>query len=258
MHSSKSSEFYNIEAFLKGQSTLLPIEKNTLGNIKGKSVLHAQCHIGFDTISLAKLGAKVTGVDFSSEAIFQARKFADHLQVPVDFIQSNIFDLPKTSLKKNSFDIVYASYGILCWIDNLNKWTAILASYLKPGGLFLLIDGHPYVNTLEIENNKYEIKYNYFKNPEPFKFIADHSYAGEEFPLEEKEEYEWNHSIDEIISSFLQANLALTSFYEYDFSYWQRFAFLTKSSEGYYYRDPSQPVKPEFKIPMMFSLTAIK
>ncbi len=258
VHSSRSSQFYNIEEFLNGKSTLLPIEKNTLGNIKGKSVLHAQCHIGFDTISLARLGAKVTGVDFSLDAIEQAKKFADHLQIQADFLQSDIFKLSNTKLQKNSFDIIYASYGVLCWIGDLDKWTETLVSYLKTGGMFILIDDHPYVSTVEFENNKYEIKYNYFKNPEPFEFINEYSYAGEDFKLEEKKVYEWNHSIDEIIGSFLKAKLRITSFYEYDFGYWQRFPFLIKSSEGYYYRDPTKKDIPEYNIPLMFSITGVK
>ena len=258
VHSSKSSDFYNIEEFLNGKSTLLPLEKSTLGNIKGKKILHAQCHIGFDTISLARMGAEVTGVDFSLEAIRKAKEFAYHLQTQVTFIQSNIFDLPKTELPENSFDIVYASYGVLCWIDDLSKWTATLSKYLKPGGMFLLIDDHPYVSTIELENNKYEIKYNYFKNPEPFEFIVENSYTGEKFKLDVKKSYEWNHSIDEIIMSFLKSGLSITSFYEYDFNFWQRFPFLTKSSEGFYYKDSNKKNIPEYKIPLMFSLTATK
>lgn len=258
IHSSKSSKFYNIEEFLNGKSTLLPIEKNVFGDLKGKSVLHAQCHIGFDSISIARLGANVTGVDYSADAIQKANEFADHLQIPVKFIQSNIFDLPNTKLEKNSFDFVYASYGVLCWIDKMDQWTKILASYLKKGGTFLLIDDHPYAQTVEYKEDNYEIEANYFKNPEPFEFINEHSYTGEEFKLQEKKAYEWNHSIDEIIGTFLRAGLRLTSFYEYDFGYWQRFPFLTQSSEGYYYVDSDEKNNPKYKIPLMFSLTAVK
>ena len=207
IHSSKSSEFYDLESFLKGTSTLLPIEKNTLGDVRNKTILHAQCHIGFDTISLARLGAKVTGVDFSSDALIKAKEFANHFQVPVSFIQSSILDLPKTTLKKESFDIVYASYGVLCWIADLDSWTASLASYLKKGGTFLLIDDHPLVSLFELEDNKYEIRYNYFKNDEPFEFIQEESYTGQKISSEEgKKAYEWNHSIDEIIMSFLPSS----------------------------------------------------
>ena len=259
LHSSKSSSTYNIESFLQGSSTLLPIEKAFFSNVKNKKILHAQCHIGFDSISLSRLGATVSAVDFSTDAITEAKKFSDHLQIPVDFIQANIFDLPSTKLAKNSFDYIYASYGILCWIDDLNKWTSILSSYLKPGGSFLLIDDHPYVNTLEFEQLKYEIKSNYFKNKTPFEYVNEYSYTGPEFKLQNnKIAYEWNHSIDEIISSFLKAHLILTSFYEYEFSYWQRFSFLKRSSEGYYYKDSSGNNTPEVRIPLMFSLTAIK
>jgi 2-polyprenyl-3-methyl-5-hydroxy-6-metoxy-1,4-benzoquinol methylase len=258
IHSSKSSEIYNIEEFLKGKSSLLPIERNTLSDVSNKKILHVQCHIGFDSISLAQLGANVTGVDFSPEAIHQAKKFSNHLQIPVDFIQANIFDLESTRLEKNSFDVIFASYGVICWIDNLQDWVKILAKYLKPGGMFLLIDDHPYVNTIEEENNKYEIQFNYFKNEKPYEFTVDHSYTGEEFTIKEQKAYEWNHSIDEIISSFLKTNLRLTSFFEYDFTFWKRFSFLTRSSSGYYYMDPDIRNKPECKIPLMFSLTAIK
>ena len=259
LHSSKSSSTYNIESFLHGSSTLLPIEKNFFKNVTNKKILHAQCHIGFDSISLARLGATVTAVDFSSDAITEAKKFADHLQIPVEFIQANIFDLPSTKLAKNSFDYIYASYGVLCWIDDINKWTRTLSSYLKPGGSFLLIDDHPYVNTLEFVQDKYEIKSNYTKNKIPFEFVNEYSYTGPEFKLQDnKIAYEWNHSIDEIISSFLKANVILTSFYEYEFTFWQRFSFLKQSSEGYYFKDSSNKNAPNVSIPLMFSLTAVK
>jgi len=256
VHSAKSSEFYDLESFLKGKSTLLPIEKNTLGDIKNKKLLHAQCHIGLDSISLGWLGAKVTGVDFSADAIQKAKQFAKHFQLPITFIQSNIFDLPKTTIEKESFDIVYASYGVLCWIDNLDAWTRTLASYLKKGGTFLLIDGHPLISMVELENNKYEIQYSYFKNKEPFEFDDGQTYTGDK--LEVKTAYEWNHSIDEIIMSFIKAGLTITSFYEYDFNFWKRFPFLAKSSDGYYYRDPNIPTVPQYNLPFMFSLTATK
>lgn len=257
LHASKSSSTYNIESFLKGSSTLLPIEKRFFQNVKDKKILHAQCHIGFDTISLARLGAQVTGVDFSSDSIREAEKFADHLQISVEFIQTNILDLATTKLKPNSFDFIYASYGVLCWIDDLARWTRSLANFLKPGGTFLLIDDHPYVNTVEFEQNKYEIKANYFRNEIPFEYVNESSYTGQKLQ-ENKIAYEWNHSIDEILSSFLKANLILSSFYEYDFTFWQRFTFLKQSLEGYYYKDPSNKEQPDVSIPLMFSLTAIK
>lgn len=259
IHSSRSSEIYDIEGFLKGKSTLLPIERDLFKDVKGKKVLHAMCHIGFDTISIARLGANVTGVDFSHEAVSQARRFADHLQVHVNWIQSNIFDLVNTELEKNSFDYVYVSYGVICWIDDFDKWIAILASYLKPGGMLILIDDHPYISTFEVDkDNTLFLQYDYFKDTKPFEFVNEHSYTGEEFKLKEQKAYEWNHSIDEMITAILQAGLLVNSFYEYDFTYWKRFNFLMKSSGGYYYKDPSQKNVVPYKLPMMFSLTAIK
>lgn len=259
IHATQSSNTYNIEEFLKGKSSLLPVEQNLFKNVKGKKVLHVMCHIGFDSISIASLGADVTAVDFSHEAISQARKFSDHLQVNVNWVQSNIFDLPNTKIEQGSFDFVYASYGVICWIDNFEKWVKIISSYLKPGGMFILIDDHPYISTMETDReNKLFIKYNYFKNNQPFEFINEYSYTGKEFPLEEKKAYEWNHSIDEMISSCLKAQLTLTSFYEYDFTFWQRFSFLTKSAEGYFYYDVNEKNAPRYRIPLMFSLTAIK
>ena len=106
------------------------------------------------------------------------------------------------------------------------------------------------------QENKFVLQYDYFKDKKPFEFINERSYTGH--ALEEKKAYEWNHSIDELISSCLKAQLTITSFYEYDFTYWQRFSFLTRSAEGYFYYDPKQENAPNYRIPLMFSLTAVK
>ncbi|MFW9973572.1 MAG: class I SAM-dependent methyltransferase, partial [Candidatus Odinarchaeota archaeon] len=114
------SRLYDLEGFKSGNSSLLRIELEELGNVMGKSLLHLQCHFGMDTLSWARLGAYVTGVDFSDKAINLARDLSKELNIPARFIQANLYDIP--NILHEQFDIVFTSYGTICWLPNLAKW----------------------------------------------------------------------------------------------------------------------------------------
>ena len=136
------SEFYDLEGFIKGKSSLNPIELNLLGDIAGKRILHLQCHFGQDTISLSRLGAEVTGVDFSDKAIESAKKIADQTGSSAKFICCDIYDLPDHLDEK--FDIVFTSYGTIGWLPDLDKWAKIVSNYLKPNGTFVFVEFQKY------------------------------------------------------------------------------------------------------------------
>src|SRR3981189_2025360 len=135
-----SSE-YRVDQFRKGEVHLYPIEIDEVGDVGGKSLLHLQCHFGMDTMSWARLGAQGLGPDFSDKAIETARAISDELKIPARFLCSNIYDAP--SVLDEKFDIVFTSYGALCWLPDLKKWAEVAAHFVKPGGIFYIAEFHP-------------------------------------------------------------------------------------------------------------------
>jgi len=135
-----ASDFYDVASFKDGRSTLLPIERAEVGDVSGKTLLHLQCHFGMDTLSWAREGASVTGVDFSGPAVGAARSLASEARIDARFIETDVHKLQ--DVLSGAFDIVFASYGVLCWLPNLPAWISTAASFLKPGGMLYVIDGH--------------------------------------------------------------------------------------------------------------------
>src|SRR3954464_11903705 len=134
------SEFYDVESFKEGKFRLHPIEKEELGDVRGKTLLHLQCHFGLDTLSWANLGAIVTGADFSDKAIDLARELSRETGLPATFICSNIYDLP--AALEGQFDIVFTSHGVLGWLPDMPNWGKVVAHFLKPGGTFYVAEVH--------------------------------------------------------------------------------------------------------------------
>ncbi|MFX1317456.1 MAG: class I SAM-dependent methyltransferase, partial [Promethearchaeota archaeon] len=170
------SDWYDLEGFLEGKSSLLPIEIKELGDVKGKSLLHLQCHFGMDTLSWARKGAIVTGVDFSDKAIELAKELSNELNITARFIQANIYDIP--NIIKEKFDIVFTSYGVLCWLPDLVKWAKVINFCLKPGGTFYIIDGHPFGALIDEKVEKrFQVGFNYFTKGRPTQWNEDRTYA---------------------------------------------------------------------------------
>lgn len=207
-----TSEFYNLEGFLKGKSSLNAIELNLLGDIKGKTILHLQCHFGLDTISLSRLGAKVTGVDLSDKAIENARKIAKDTQTNTTFICCDIYDLP--SYLNEKFDIVYTSYGTIGWLPDLNKWAKIISKFLKPTGQFVFVEFHPVV--WMFDDNFDKIDYRYF-NSGAIVETQKGTYAARSAEITITD-VSWNHSISEVLNSLIKNGLEIKSFDEFDYS----------------------------------------
>ena len=204
------SAFYDVEGFLKGQSSLNEIELALLGDVQGKRILHLQCHFGQDSISLSRLGAEVTGVDLSDKAIEAAQELAQKTQAQAKFICSNLYDLELDE----PFDMVFTSYGTIGWLPDLNRWAAILAKHLKPGGKFLLVDFHPVVWMFDDDFER--VAYRYF-NSGPIIESSSGTYADRQAPIE-SQTVSWNHGLGEIITSLLAQGLSLDALHEYDYS----------------------------------------
>ena len=254
LHYETESEEYSVKSFLEGQTTLKSYELKEMGNVKGKSLLHLQCHFGLDTLSWAREGAIVTGIDISSEGIRLAKLLAKQTKLEAIFIESNLYDLPRVLFEK--FDIVYTSIGVLCWLNDLNEWGKIIASFLKPGGFFYIAESHPF--SMVFDNETKDIKdlqvyYNYFHNPKPMEFSADGSYASIGIKIEPKKEYEWTHSMSDIINSLIEAGLRIQFLNEYPFTVWKQFPFAEIESDGFF-RLKNQ----EAEIPLLFTLKATK
>ncbi|MBV6478737.1 MAG: hypothetical protein HGGPFJEG_01494 [Ignavibacteria bacterium] len=246
----KKSELYDLNNFKKGVNILHSLEKNELGDINGKSVLHLQCHFGMDSLSLEMLGADVTAVDFSEEAIKAATELRDELGMKTEFILSDIYNLP-AKLDKN-FDIVYTSYGVLSWLQDLNKWGQMISGFLKQGGFFYIVEVHPVSSIFENNHEKksLSVRYPYFKKPEPLKFTESGTYADRNAHTVNNISYEWSHSLSDIFTSVLNSGLKIEFFHEFGFTVWEQFSGMKKSEDGYYRIDED--------IPLLFSLKAVK
>jgi len=170
------SEFYYVQKFKKKKNSLPRLEQKELGDITGKKILHLQCHFGMDTLSLAYKGAIVTGVDFSGEAVKLARSLSKELRIPANFIESNIYSLQEKLTEQ--FDIVFTSYGVLCWLLDLEKWANLIYFYLKPGGFFYIIDGHPYGGLFDYKFKEgLRVGYTYFTGGQAERYEEEYSYA---------------------------------------------------------------------------------
>lgn len=247
------SHFYNLEEFKKTKNSLLRIEQKDLGDIKGKSILHLQCHFGMDSLSLANKGAIVTGVDFSGEAIKLARSLSIELEIPATFIQSNIYTLQEKITEK--FDIVFTSYGVLAWLPDLHEWAKLIHQCLKASGFFYIIDGHPYGQIFD-DNEKKDLKigYSYFTEGKVERFEDGYTYACNTEVVKNQVNYQWTHPISSIINSLIGVGLRIEYFHEYPFSEFQSHPILFEHDDGYFYFPPEFPIKT----PLMFSIKASK
>lgn len=207
-----ASDFYDMEGFRKGNNSLNSIELELLGDIRGKKILHLQCHFGQDSISLSRLGAEVIGVDLSDKAIEHARKIASELNSTAEFICCDVYNLPQELDRE--FDIVFTSYGTIGWLPDLDQWAEVVSRFLKPGGTFVFAEFHPFI--WMFDNSFEKIAYNYF-NSGPIIETESGTYADRN--VEITQEYVcWNHSLSEVMNSLIQNGLDIKVFNEYDYS----------------------------------------
>lgn len=241
------SDFYDKVAFLKGKLSLTTIEQELLGDIKGKSILHLQCHFGMDTISLSRMGSIATGIDFSENAIATAKQLAIEAGEKTEFILCDVYGLPSV-LKKN-YDIVFTSFGVIGWLPDLDKWANIIQQFLKPGGKFVFVEFHPVVWIFD--NHFKEIQYSYF-NREAIRETEDGTYADKAASLH-LDSITWNHGLSEVMQSLLNNNIEIVDFREYDYSPYNCFNETIEVAPGKYFIKTLQN-----KIPMTYSLVGQK
>jgi len=242
------SEFYNNENFLDTKNSLKSIEIDELGIIIGKDILHLQCHFGQDTISLSKLGANATGVDFSEQAILRAKQLSIETNLKAEFISSNIYDLKENLERK--FDVVFTSYGTIGWLPDIDKWAEIVSHFLKPGGKFLIVEFHPYIWMYD-DNFEY-LQYSYFHNNEPIEEVAEGTYTGGASDIN-LVQYSWNHALSDVINSLIDNGLIINSLKEFNYSPYNCFPNMIEKEDGKFIFE-----KYGDKLPLVYSLNAHK
>jgi SAM-dependent methyltransferase len=248
-----NGEFYNVKKFREGGIAISDLEVKEVGDVTNKKLLHLQCHFGKDTLSWARLGAQVTGVDFSSRAVSLARQLSKEVGIEATFLQSEIGKLDKTNLPSNSFDIVFTSHGAIYWLPELKKWAEMIAYYLKPGGFFYIAEGHPMALIFDDENETdFRVRYPYFHQDNPLDFDYDSSYASGDVKIKNTKEYGWIHDLGYIVNNLIDAGLQIDFLHEYPFVSWEMFPFL-KEKEGWWHLPEEYQ-----KIPLMFTLKATK
>lgn len=206
------SDFYDQKTFEAGRNSLNDIELGLLGDVRGKSILHLQCHFGQDSLSLQRMGAQVTGVDLSDAAIGKAQDLNQQLGLDAEFICSDVYGL-KTVLNKQ-YDMVFTSYGTIAWLPDLNRWADVVGHFLKPGGTFVFAEFHPAVWMWDDDFTK--ITYNYL-NREVIADVEEGTYANKEAGT--RNAYMcWNHGIGEVATALLKQGIAIEALQEFDYS----------------------------------------
>ena len=250
-------EFYDLAGFREGGVRLRDDEIEAVGNVRGRTLLHLQCHFGIDTLSWARLGATVTGADFSPAAIRLARELASDLGFPeARFIESNVYDLP--AALEGAFDVVYTSRGVLGWLPDIAGWARVVAHFVKPGGIFYISEIHPVVQAFENEGvapGELRLAYPYWEHRDPLVFDVQGSYADPTADVGEQREHGWDHGLGEIVTALIEAGLRLEWLRESPELDWATdFLVETAPGSGRYRLPPD--VGGE--LPLMFSLRATR
>ena len=241
------SDFYFVEDFIQGKTSLKPVELALLGDVQDKEILHLQCHFGQDSISLSRLGAKVTGVDLSDKAIETAKDLAQKTNSNTEFICSDVYSLAEVLDKK--FDFVFTSYGTIGWLPDLDKWAKTVAHFLKPQGKLIFVEFHPVVWMFDDDFEK--VGYDYFNTTDIIE-ISEGTYADKNDKTKHKT-ISWNHPLSEVFGSLLKNTMEINTFEEYNYSPYNCFKH-TEEFEPHKFRIKHLGNK----IPMLYSIVATK
>lgn len=226
LHAARNGSGYDVGRYIQDPALLSEVVRfdvPRLGDISGKRAVHLQCHIGTDTISLARLGARVTGLDFSPVAVAEARSLAEDAGDDVDFVESDVYAAPQV-LEPGTFDLVYTGVGALCWLPSVSRWARVVAELLAPGGRLFIRESHPIVWAVDerIEGDIH-LRFPYFETAEPLPWDEEESYVEVDRPLTATRTYSWNHGLGEIVTAVMDAGLTLTGLTEHDSLPWQAY-----------------------------------
>lgn len=253
LHATDTAGFYSIAEVLSGGSSLDRLEASEIGDIAGKDVVHLQCHIGLDTISLKHLGAKsATGLDFSPRAIAAARDFAAKASAEVRFVEASVYDAVEALGER--YDIVFVTWGAINWLDDIARWAKVVAALLRPGGRLYLLEGHPGMQQFDGTAATLTLQLDW-RTPkaEPLAWDDAQTYTGDERPLANVRTYEWIHPLSDIVNALIAAGLSIDFLNEHDVVVWKAFPFMVETEKGRFQLPDGMP-----KIPLAFSIGATK
>lgn len=240
------SAFYDVDSFLKGDNSLPAVDTLLLGDVRGKAILHLQCHFGMDLISLARMGAKVTAIDFSEKAIEKAKELNRQLGTDVEFVCCDVYDTPRYVGRQ--FDVVYTSYGVISWLPDLMRWAKVVSGLLKPEGRFIMVEFHPILWMFD----------------ETFEKVLYPYAQSQAFMMEEKTYTDngteavdttvtWNHGLAEVFQALKSNELTIHQFLELPGSPFNLFANMVETSEGLF-----QIAGKEGLFPLIFAIEGLK
>ncbi|MCS5497223.1 class I SAM-dependent methyltransferase [Cnuibacter physcomitrellae] len=216
LHAARTGSGYETGRFVDDRellSDVVTFDRERLGDIRGLDVVHLQCHIGTDTLSLARLGAQsVVGLDFSESAIAEARRLVAETGDAVEYVRSDV-DGAIDALGAGRFDLVYTGIGALCWLPRIRDWASVVARLLRPGGRLFIREAHPILWTMD---ERIQPTYPYFEHAEPLEWDEDDSYVETTRKLTATKTFEWNHGLGEIVTALLDEGLAITGLVEHE------------------------------------------
>jgi SAM-dependent methyltransferase len=252
IHLRNRTGFYAIDRVKAGDNSFSGFVDAELGDVAGKRLAHLQCHFGLDTTRLARRGAIVTGLDFSTAAIAAARTLAAELSVPVHFVEGNVYDA--TALLDVQYDIAFVTWGSIIWLPDIRRWAKIVAELLAPGGWLYLAEGHPSTLSLDEVNGRL-VALRPWRTPVTAPFVYDDAttYTGDPTPLTHTRSYEWSHPLTDIIAGLLEAGLCLNFLHEHEALPYRHFPMMVSDGEGLYRLPDGHP-----SLPLSFSLRASK
>jgi len=216
---------YNVQRFIDDPAFIgevVRFDRVRLGDLSGLRGVHLQCHIGTDTIGLSRLGARMTGLDFSPAAIEQARTLVAKCGDDVTFVEANVYDAA-SALSGEQFDLVFTGIGALCWLPSVSRWAATVAALLKPGGRLFIREGHPMLWSLTDArpDGLLVVDYPYFERDEPSVWEDGGTYVETDVVFTANTTHEWNHGLGEIVTALIEQGLQITGLVEHDSVPWE-------------------------------------
>lgn len=254
-----ASRDYGFDRFAQDPSHLsdtVRFDRPRLGDLSGRDVVHLQCHIGTDTVSLARLGTRSTaGLDFSSASIAQARRLARSASAAVEFVEGDVHDAVSL-LGAGSYDVVYTGIGALCWLPDVRRWGQVVAGLLRPGGRLFLREASPVLWAVdeEREDGLLVLRYAYRETPEPMEFVEDGTYVESDHVFQNRRSQSWNHGMGEIVTAVLEAGLVLTQLVEHETVPWQALPGQMVQGDLGEWRLRTQPER----LPLTYTLQAVR
>jgi SAM-dependent methyltransferase len=243
------SRFYDVAGFLAGRCTVGPVERGAVGDVRGRRLLHLQCHFGLDTLSWARLGADVVGVDFSAPALAEARRLAARIGLAdrARFVESDVLELALGE----RFDVVFTSHGTIGWLSDLGRWGQVVARHLSPGGVFYVLDAHPTALMFAADDDGgLRLAYEYVHRDDPYiKAVPDFAEPGY---VPRSPEHSWSWPLVDVAGALERAGLCVFEFREYPFAAWPMFPGMEPDDGGDYWHPPPEG----FRLPLMFALKA--